>query len=107
MAPSCNLIDSGLGDFSSSERKKPTIPKPKPARASVVLIQARVVRSRASCVRKLAMLVRLPAKVTRGSVGFDGSPAPEMPWLMGWLSTTEIKTGIVSRSAEHFEIDLF
>jgi len=49
-------IFSNLG----AVRKKPIIPNPKLSMVRVVLIQAKVVRSRAGAVRKFASVVRLP-----------------------------------------------
>ncbi len=54
IAFSCSRTDSGVADLSRRVRKKPTVPKPKVAKVSVVRIQARVVRSSASWVRNLA-----------------------------------------------------
>ncbi len=58
IAPACIRCVSSFGELSRNERKKATMPKPKLAIVSVVRIQASVVRSSASDVRKLAMLVR-------------------------------------------------
>ena len=63
-----------VADLSRRVRKKPTVPKPKVAKVSVVRIQARVVRSSASWVRNFAKELL--------SMATSAFAPPVVSWLM-------------------------
>src|SRR5208337_1492002 len=106
IAPCCSFGVSSLGDGCRIERKNATIPKPKLAMVKVVLIQARVVRSRASWVRKSAMFVRLRARSTRGSVGFVASSSMALPCPASRASLGELQSRVIRPIADDLERDV-
>jgi hypothetical protein len=94
IAFSCSRTDSGVAALSRRVRKKPTVPKPKVAKVSVVRIQARVVRSSASWVQNFAKVVL--------SLAVTPPAAPGVKWFMVLFSLCCCSLGLSSPVRSRF-----